>query len=1589
MLDLRVFAERWLIHPESAADLNGDDQVNMNDFALLAEQWRQTGIPLAINEFMASNNDFIQDPEGDYDDWIEIHNYGAEAIDIGGMYLTDNLSVPTKWQIPDNDPVLTTIPAGGYLLIWADGDTADTGLHANFKLDADGEEIGLFGSDGAALIDNITFPEQTTDISYGCYPDANDDQRFFGFPSPAAQNNGGYLDEIDDIKLSHNHGFYNTFFSVTIADETEGAVIYYTLDGTEPYKLGGRFPSGTVYTSPVPISRTTILRVKAIKSGWKPSNVETRAYIFLEPDVLSFSSNLPIAVVDTFGEGISESRQTLSFAGFIDTTTGSRARMTDPPDFTGKAGINIRGKSSVGFDKKQYHLETWDEYDQDKDVSILGFPAESDWILQGPYSDKSLMRNFLSYKWSNDIGRYAVRTRYVEVFLNTDGRGISLSDYVGVYVFMEKIKRNKNRVDVTELEPSDNTEPQISGGYIFKKDKPDAGETVFWTSRGLEVRVIEPKAVDITPEQVDWLHNYLNEFESVLYGSYFMDPVNGYAKYIDVDSFIDHHIIVELTKNIDGFRLSTYMFKDRGGKLNMGPVWDYNLSLGNANYLQGWISSGWYYNLLSSGDYPWWRRLFQDQEFRVRYADVWFGLRKNLLATDRLLKDIDDTASLLNEAQARNFDRWNILGRYVWPNWFIAQTYPEEINWMKGWLEERLAWMDSQIAFEFAAAPPDFNLQGGHFDHAFYLAMTVPYGTIFYTLDGSDPRQPIIPQTSTSTLIPENADKRVFVPIRSVSDNWKNPTGFNDSVWAKCTGSPGGVGFERTSGYENLISLDVAEQMYEKNATCYIRIPFTFNGGLDGFSSMTLRVRYDDGFVAYLNGTEVARRNFNGTPAWNSNAATIHDDPEAVEFEDIDISTSLGTLQQGGNLLAIHGLNGSTTSSDFLISVELVAVGDGSYSGGLSGVIEYTDPITLGRSTHVKARVLRGNAWSALNEAVFAVGPVADNLRITEIMYHPEAPADTNDPNEEFIELKNIGEAAISLNLVSFTNGIDFTFPGLELAPGEYVVVVQDRAAFEARYGTAISIAGEYAGSLSNGGERIRLDDAIGQTILDFSYKDGWRSITDGEGFSLTIVDPINPDPNSWDEKDSWRASAYAGGSPGQDDSGIIPNPGDVVINEILAHSHDVASDWIELHNTTRTAINIGGWFLSDSNSDPAKYEIADGTMIGAYDYIVFRQDQHFGNVSDPGCHEPFALSENGERLFLSSAENGVLTGYRDVEDFGASETGVSFGRYYKDSTDNHNFVAMSRNTAGSANAYPKVGPIVISEIMYNPDWPAGGSYADDQYEYIELYNVSAQPVTLYRYDKGDAWKFTDGIEFTFPDDTPVTIPAGGHLLMVKDPEAFSWRYPGVAAEKIFGSYDGRLSNAGEKLELSMPGDVDKYGERHYIRIDRVNYSDGSHPEDSPGSVDLWPTGPDGYGQSLVRRVPTDYGNAPANWMATPPSPGQQSGICVDYSDYDEWVEVGEPICWCYRRQCHGDADGKSQGRPRYWVATNDLDILIAAWNKPFVEIYGQTVNGVPLICADFDHEGQGAEDYRVSTNDLNILIANWNKANAPAADCP
>lgn len=305
-----------------------------------------------------------------------------------------------------------------------------------------------------------------------------------------------------------------------------------------------------------------------------------------------------------------------------------------------------------------------------------------------------------------------------------------------------------------------------------------------------------------------------------------------------------------------------------------------------------------------------------------------------------------------------------------------------------------------------------------------------------------------------------------------------------------------------------------------------------------------------------------------------------------------------------------------------------------------------------------------------------------------------------------------------------------------------------------------------------------------------------------------------------------------------------------IVINEVLAHSHTGEHGWIELYNPTGDSADIGGWYLSDDGDNLTKYEIAAGTLVPAGGYKVFYQYEHFGAA--------FTLSENGDTVYLSSTPIYLLTGYRKKENFGASERNVAFGRYEK-STGTFNFVAMRENTPGTANAYPKVGPVVINEIMYHPE-----SDSENE-EYIELYNITGLPVVLQKYDAGKgeiAWRFTDGIEYAFPLGT--TIPAYGYLLVVKDRTSFKATYT-VDGVAVLGPYDKQLRNGGEKVEISMPGGVDELGERQYIRVDRVNYD----------NEDPWPTGPDGAGSSLTRKQADEYGNDVINWDANSPTPGR------------------------------------------------------------------------------------------------------------------
>ncbi len=419
-----------------------------------------------------------------------------------------------------------------------------------------------------------------------------------------------------------------------------------------------------------------------------------------------FESTLPLLLIDTRGEDVDADELWDDQGGRewaeVDIVTilpgDGVSRLDGPQGHWGLAGLHVRGSSSAGFEKKSYSLETWDSDGEDHDVELFGLPSEEDWVLQGPFSDKTLLRNYLAYRWSNAIGRYAARTVFIEVFLTDDGGVLDESDYRGVYVLTEKVKRGPDRVDLEELSFDDDP----SGGYLLRRDRYDEGDMdrVFGTPGcGDELFVADPK--DATAEQVGWVADwYIETEEALLHG-----PPEAWADRIDVDSFIDHHLLVELTKNVDGLVLSTFIEKDRGDRLRMGPIWDYNIALGNIDYTDAWLTSGWQHDNPEFPDYGqpawcWYERMFEDVGFDARNRELWSEHRAGPWSTDRLLADIDDAVELLGPAVDRNFERWPILDEYVWPNdpgFDERSSYEEEIDYLEGWVSERVEWMDSAL----------------------------------------------------------------------------------------------------------------------------------------------------------------------------------------------------------------------------------------------------------------------------------------------------------------------------------------------------------------------------------------------------------------------------------------------------------------------------------------------------------------------------------------------------------------------------------------------------------------------------------------------------------------------------------------------------------------------------------------------------------------------------------------------------------------------------------------------------------------------------------------------------------------------------
>jgi hypothetical protein len=549
-----------------------------------------------------------------------------------------------------------------------------------------------------------------------------------------------------------------------------------------------------------------------------------------------------------------------------------------------------------------------------------------------------------------------------------------------------------------------------------------------------------------------------------------------------------------------------------------------------------------------------------------------------------------------------------------------------------------------------------------------------------------------------------------------------------------------------------------------------------------------------------------------------------------------------------------------------------------------------------------------------------------DFLRVTEIHYNPAAPSPSEEAQGfsdndafEFLELANLGGQTLDIGGIRFTEGIVFSFAGADvttLAPGERLVVVADRAAFEARYGAAVNVAGSYGldDPLLNGGDHLVLVDQFGVTIQDFSYGDSgsWPSRADGCGASLVIRDT----EGDYNDGANWRSSTEYGGSPGEAGLGPIT---DVLVNEVLSHTDPPQVDAIELVNATDAPIDLGGWYLSDSFENFLKYQIPAGTILPAGGYLVF--DEYDFNWSAGVDPNDFGLnSYHGDDVWLMAADAaGNLTRFVDHVAVPATANGESFGRW---PDADGGLYPMRTLTLGEPNSGPRVGPVIISELHYNP----GDDPAVADLEFIEIYNPTADEVDL------TDWRLREGVDFDFAPGT--RLGSFSTLVVVPfDPAdavaraAFESHYPTAASAVLVGPYLGRLSNGGEKVQLQRP---DEPPAEEPDFIPRLLEDEAAYDDEAP-----WPTSADGVGNSLVRVSPGAWGHAAAGWIAQTPSPGAVA-----------FESIGGTITLVVRPGSAapiGDGRGESDALPEGLAWVDE-------WTRFWVEIWGKTASDVAAM---------------------------------------
>jgi hypothetical protein len=1135
--------------------------------AFAGANWTYTVDPNAssgdfiITEFMAKNDNGIRDEDGSKEDWIEIHNRSPVDSSIEGWFLTDDSNDLTKWRFPAK-----IVAQNGYLIVFAsDNDRTNASgpfLHTNFRL-------GTSGGGFLALVDprtnivsafsGLSYPAQIGDVSYGRDATVTTAVGYYTNATPGAPNSltqGAAL--AGEPTVTPASGVYTNDSILVTITPAAGTAVYYTLNAAAPTT------NSTRYTAPFTVNAATTLRARAFATNDPtlfPSLMVARSYIFLDASTRDFNSKLPLIVISAPGVPFTQNIKTKGSVVVVDTFRG-QASLRGNPDFVGMADFEVYGQTSSDPNnnkgKYPWNIELQDANGNDTDVSLLGFPADADWKTRNFSSDKSLMNDFLAFELWEEMGHYSVRRRHVEVFVDSGGGRLSYpGDYHGVHCFSERIEQGDDRVDINRLTSVHTNEPSISGGYMFKHDKDGTpGDIKFFTSPHvdgtLQLKLHEPKPREVNNNvnhpQVAWLRNYLTTMERMMYSNTWLTATstNHYTHYLDVESFADSHWIVEFPKQIDGYRLSAYFTKDRNGKVKMSPIWDWNLSFGNANYLDGGNFDAWYYNQISEQQHIWLRRLINggsaptgvgDPDFCQRIADRWSVLRTNVLEVGRLTNRIDELTALISEAANRNFAKFVQLGQYVWPNpnggtaWDVDYVSPTThagiIHEVKKWVIGRYNWIDAQHARR-----PEFNTAGGLVSPGFSVTISAPVGhTIYYTLNGDDPRMPggalRAGALTYSGPITVTTNIRIFARTQRAG------------TWQSTWGGPNAI-----SLYTALPNLRITEVMYHPHDPPdgslfgdedfeYVEVKniggtplnlnrFSISGGIDfAFPNQNLAAGAYAVIVA------------------NSNAFRARYGNTIPVLGSYNTAGDTNRLDNGGERLILEGPMREPIL-DFRYSDEWYPITDGH---GYSLVIRNENDSTTNWpfASAWRPSGQFGSSPGALDPAE----PVIPQVVVNEIRTH------TDSPQVDEIELHNLGGTTANISGWFLTD--DFGNPykyqiasPTSIGPNDFLVLNANQLGFE----------------LSSLGEEIYLFAGNGANVLGYVQGFDFGPLPNGATFGRHVI-------STGDDQFPIQAAP----SLGNPNTGPLVGP--IIISEIHYHPPDVTVDGVTYNNSEDEYIEL------------------------------------------------------------------------------------------------------------------------------------------------------------------------------------------------------------------------------------------------------------------------------------------------------------------------------------------------------------------------------------------------------------------------------